>query len=324
MPDDRTEGVSEEELMRHFNRLYGDGEPTDAPKAEDETTEDEVEESLSEESADAEPADETQTDEDEGQDAEDDAPGEPETTEPEAPVNVGGREFAPDEADVMVRVYDWARQLSDEERQTIDLLFSGQYLLVEKTEYDKLTSTTGVSQSDTDADADAEYLDPKLKGELDTVKAELAQFRQEREAQAQAQYQQTLERYAQISAQVSTEYATEKGLSDKELERLQTAVVEAQIIPGLTRTMDVGSAVRRALETVYWTDEEFRQRELEKRLSDEREKEKAETAKRRKASSLAGGGGNVARNTAPPTTEAGRYQAMVAELAEAMNNGART
>ncbi len=242
------------------------------------------------------------------------------------------RTFTRDEATQALQVVDWARNLQPDHVQAIDAVLSGDYVLVSRAEHEaaqvanraapagSLPPSAGAAPFDDDDD-----LDPAVRARLDRLNASVDALTNQ---QQQALARQQQDSHAQILAAVSTgasRFATAHELSADESRVLQERVVSMQILPGYATTYnnDAAMAMEKAMEAVYWSDDTYRQREMDKRLESERQTRGKEVVKQRKAGSLTGTGGSAAR-VEPPATKEDRRSEMVKEVANAMNGGQRT
>ena len=99
-----------------------------------------------------------------------------------------------------------------------------------------------------------------------------------------------------------------------------------QIVPTLMARNggNAAEATKQALETAMWATPAFREKFLQNQVDQYAQTVEQTAEKKRKASALAGSSGSVPR-TAPaqrPMTKAEREQAMIREVAEAMNGAA--
>lgn len=164
------------------------------------------------------------------------------------------------------------------------------------------------------------YIQQHIQSALAPVQEQLAQVNQfvQTEAQRQAQQQRDLVA-SQIESGTKT-FGEKYGLTEEDLQDLETRVVRNQVFPGLFNAFqgNADQAMQAALEQTYWSDPKYRERAIQAQVEQASSQQEADTARKRKASALSGGGGAVSRETPPPSTQ-GRQAAMAAELAEHMN-----
>ena len=222
-------------------------------------------------------------------------------------VDVAGRQLRVDEAQALVEFYEWARQ-NPEVMANVNGYLSGQYELVPKGQQPQ-TPAPAAPEDDAWDDVDP-VVREKLR-QLDEIQNELAGFRQAQmqSAVVQAQSQLTAGR---------DRFNQRYELTDEQLSSLEQETAALGILPSLItkHNGDRVAAVEEALETAYWRSEEFRAREFDRR----QQAEKKTRERTSKASKLAGSSGSVPRNRAEPSTPEARKEAMIAEIAEAMQN----
>lgn len=255
----------------------------------------------------------------------------PETTPDMESFNLLDRTLSRSDAEEALRVMDWSRGLQPDHVQAIDAVLSGEYVLVSRAEYEASNraapaatgAAAGMAPSPTFDDDDD--LDPAIRARFDHLNQTIEGLTSQQQQVLQRQQQ---ENHAQVIARVTegaNRFATAHALTADESRSLQERVVSMQILPGYAATYnnDAAMAMEKAMEAVYWTDDTFRQREVDKRLAAEAKSKTDTQVRTRKAGSLTGGGGSVPRVEAAPTKEDMRG-GMVKEIADAMNGGQRS
>lgn len=245
------------------------------------------------------------------------------------------RNFTPDEANKVLALYDWATNLPEGAGDIIDAALSGEYVLVPKASVPTGANArnpawqpigadpTTVPTTPTTATDDDDLLndvDPAVKARLDALQSQVGELT---EAQ-QAVLRQTQEQQRQqLVAAVETgteQFRAQYDLSPEQAADLRNRVVNMQILPSFAAQHrgDIPTAMKSALDAVYWSDPTYRQRETTRQLEKERQNTKRQDQKKTKASSLTSGGGSVPRGDTPADTPKDRKQQMVAELEKAM------
>lgn len=227
-------------------------------------------------------------------------------------VEIAGQKIRKDEAQALVEFYEWARH-NPQAMAGINGYLSGQYVLTpaEQAEQARQEKTTEV-------DDEWEDVDPAVKQRFEELKRQTEELDQWRQEWMQQQTQEQVAR-AQTDLQTGREKFNSKyELTGDELQTLEAEAAELAILPALISKHqgDRVAAVEEALETAYWRSEEFRQREIDKRQISEKNDQK----RKQKASKLTGSSGSVPRNRPEPSTAEQRREAMITEIADAMQN----
>lgn len=231
------------------------------------------------------------------------------TSTPPSPefVEVAGRKLRPEEAQELVEFYEWARA-NPQVMAGVNAYLSGQYQLVP------------VQQEETkpEEDDEWEHVDPSIKSRFEALQAEVQQMAAWRQQWVQQQtYEQVVRAQTDLAAGIER-FNSRYSLTEDELQTLQNEAAELSILPALIQKHngDRVAAVDEALETAYWRSETFRQREFDK----ERLNEKNDAKRKSTASKLSGSSGSVPRHRETPSTPEQRKEAMIREIAEAMQN----
>jgi hypothetical protein len=105
------------------------------------------------------------------------------------------------------------------------------------------------------------------------------------------------------------------SLTDEDMVRLRTQAAQLNVVDNLLPQLGPVGAVERALETAYFMDPSFREKELARVAAEQRN----DSAKKQKLAAISGSSGSVPRTTPAPTTEEGRRAAMIADVGAMMN-----
>lgn len=228
---------------------------------------------------------------------------------PEEPqyIEVAGEQLTPEAAQGLVEFYKWAQQNPDALR-TFDGYLAGEYELVPRGQYQQAPPPEAEQQQiEEDRLKD---VDPAIRQELEELRSAVGHTQQLTTAQMQARYQQGVEAASQA---VRDKY----GLSEDDLQRLMVETARQQVLPVFyQQTGDPRLAAEKALDTVFWSIDDFRDREIGKRLESDSKQRKRQS----KQAALSGNSGSVPREQPVPNTEEGRREAMVQEIAQAMSD----
>lgn len=223
-------------------------------------------------------------------------------------VQFNGRDFDRGEVDALVEFYDWARA-NPHHAVAIDSYLKGQAQFVPIETGTPAPAPAAPSQAEVDAFDD---LDPAVRAkldEIDQIKTDLAQVRQEREVRQHAEVQASISRGSET---IKSKY----GLTDEEVAELHVAAAALNVLPGLAQQRgDMTSAVEETLDIAYWSTPKFRDQAVAKYSQQQNEAQKRQA----KASSLSGGSGSVPRAPKSPSTSEDRKLGMVSAIREAMS-----
>lgn len=266
---------------------------------------------------------------------------------------IADREVSREEAEQLLALYDWAAQLPPEAAQAVNDVLSGQYRLVPADQPEQAfpaasgsgpapaTFTPGVAGAvvpDVPQLNPNEFLDPQLAQYVQQVTAQqnaviaqqqqmLADYQEQQQQIAQAQYQQEQSRMLQQVEIGQTQFAeAHPDFTPQEIDLIASQAAALQIVPTLMARNggNAAAATQEALETAMWATPAFREKVIQSQVDQYAQTVEQTAEKKRKASALAGSSGSVPR-TAPaqrPMTKAEREQAMIREVAEAMNGSA--
>lgn len=266
---------------------------------------------------------------------------------------IADREVSREEAEQLLALYDWAAQLPPEAAQAVNDVLSGQYRLVPADQPEQAlpaasgsgpapaTFTPGVAGAvvpDVPQVNPNEFLDPQLAQYVQQVTAQqnaviaqqqqmLADYQAQQQQIAQAQYEQEQSRMLQQVEMGQAQFAeAHPNFTAQEIDLIASQAAALQIVPTLMARNggNAAAATQEALETAMWATPAFREKVIQSQVDQYAQTVEQTAEKKRKASALAGSSGSVPR-TAPaqrPMTKAEREQAMIREVAEAMNGSA--
>lgn len=275
-------------------------------------------------------------------------PDSPDTPE-SAVVNVGDWSITRDEIPVIRDLYEWQRSLPPDAIEGINAFLSGQYILVPRqasqggqnpVQGDGVAgvgspTTTGDPASATvppvapaPIDPD-DYLDPKAAQDIAALRQQLANMEAAAQSQQQAQAQQYQQQFnQQVTAAVTSARQAiidKYNLTDDEYARLATTTAQRQVTDAFVRANpnDMSAGFVAALDSVYWTDPAFRQREIDRIRAAEAQQAKAISDRKAKATALSGGAAPVSRTTPSrrPSNSNEQLDQMEAFIAAASSNG---
>jgi superfamily II RNA helicase len=249
-----------------------------------------------------------------------------------------GVTYQPQELQEAVMARDWIMGLNPVQRQQIDALLSGQYVLAPAHEASSTTPPSGdavppatTPSSSTPPDDEGEWLDPKAAQEIARLRSELSQikeqFTQSLTPVVQAQQQDELRQRNEIINASVAKFQADTKLDDDTLRQLNDAVVQSGIFPSLVQRHngDISTATRAAFEMMLWSTPQFRDKVIAQQavatVNDLAQTQRESADKERKMSALSGSGGSVPRREVPahPQTADGRHAAMLEEIRRDMN-----
>jgi hypothetical protein len=222
-----------------------------------------------------------------------------------------GRPLTQYEAEQLFAWQQQFAQLQPDQLNAIEKVIQGQ----------PVTTPDSSTPSPDDDDNVDPYIQQHIQSALAPVQEQLAQVNQFVQTEAQRQAQAERDRVATQIESGTSAFGEKYGLSETDIQDLETRVVRSQVFPGLYNAFqgNADQAMQAALEQVYWSTPEYRERSIQAQIQQASSQEEADKTRKRKASALSGGGGAVSRDTPPPVTPQGRQAAMATELAEIMN-----
>jgi hypothetical protein len=184
-------------------------------------------------------------------------------------------------------------------------------------------------------DEAGEYLDPRAQAEINALKQALSQQSQQL-AQFQETFKQSLtpviqtqqqshqqQQVAQLDAGIR-EFNEVYKLTDEQSAQIQAAVAEAGVFPSMVTRHggNVQSAVKAAMDMMFWTTPQFRDPYLEAKsaatAADQTQQDQS-TKRKQTLTALSASGGSVPRRDPVPSDRESRHSAMVDEIAAAQN-----
>ncbi len=231
---------------------------------------------------------------------------------------IDGRNLTEGDMRQVLQVADWASSLSPDQVNAIDAVLSGEYEIVPRGAAASVPQP-GAAAPGVDDDDEYDDLDPKVKARLDHLTNTVETLSKSQSSVFEEQQRRVNEEVVASIRVGASKFQTATGLTDDEREVLTQRVVQLQILPGYANQYrgDPATAMEKAMEAVYWQTPEYREREVQKQLAQERKTTSKETTRKTKASSLTSGGGSVPR-VEPSATKDQRREQMKREIEEAM------
>lgn len=254
-----------------------------------------------------------------------------------SPYVIDGVEYTPQEMQQLISAAKWAGQLNPLQAAFIDGVLAGDIEVDPATIPGILApglAPNGPTPNSNNqqpyqqpVDDDYEYADPRLKQELDELRAQVAQQQQYNQQIAQQQLlteRQTIE--VKINEGVQA-FQQRYNITDADRDELLNSAVLGQILPTFaTSPPDV--AIQQAMEMLAWNTPKYRDQYFlaQQQHGGNNEQEQIDDpapqqqVRQRKMSALASSGGSVPR-VAPPAklTKQERQAAMANEIAASLN-----
>ncbi len=245
-----------------------------------------------------------------------------ETAQPPAPAfTLNGQDFSPQDLETAIGVAGWFNRLNPAQVQSIDALLSGQYVLTPTTQ----ASASPPPETVAPVDDGEDWLDPRAAQEIARLRTELDGIKSSLTPVVESQQQTQRQQIEAAIGSASTAYATERELTDQDMAKLQAAVSQSGIYPTFYQRTggDAALAMRQALDTVFYTTPEFRDREVKAQVDAQLQQlsqtQRDEQKKQQQLSALSSTGGTVPRREPRPSTPQDKHRAMVDELNRHMN-----
>ncbi len=281
-------------------------EPEEVEETPELSFEQQVEAQFEDEQA---PAEETPEEETSGEGTAEEEPADEEPVEPApAPpaaddfVQLGDRRISAEEARGLANVYDWIQSRPEEFVNYLQVL-------------EGKAQVVPVGQQQAPVPEVDEYEDPALRA----LREQLAAVTQRQEAFETQQFQerqyQANQEASYVVQKVRGDFQSKYGLSAEEVMALEDTA--AVVVAGLRQrrpTIAMSEAATEGLEAAYWANETYREREFVRRT----EQAKTDQKRQRKLAGVSGTSGSVPREKPAPRTEEERREAMVAEIAQLM------
>ena len=174
-----------------------------------------------------------------------------------------------------------------------------------------------------------EYIDPAIADTLkplvskyQTLEERLAAFEQQQLQEAYARQQAEQQRMVTSMNAEIDKWRAEKNISPEDYIILETQVRQSGLLPSmLAAGQDPAQAARQLFEATYYSNPDFVEREVQRRVAEERQAQSQQMQRTTKSTALAGGGGNKpAANPTKPVTPQQRDAEMAAFLAQVMES----
>lgn len=246
-------------------------------------------------------------------------------------VTLGERQFTEAEIQQAVQIRDWATSLTPDQQRSVDALFSGQYQLVPvgetpKPEPSPSGTTPGTTPGITPG-APSDIPAEEWEELPESFRQQFVAMQERVNALAQGDMEARRQQVVESLSSGAQTFMQRHGLDEGGVQVIQDRLASLGVMPGYVQAAngDYARAMDMALEAVYWSDENFRQAEIERQaaaqVEAERERARADAQRQRKAGALSGSSGSVPRERSGPLTPADRKAAMTREVAEAMGRG---
>jgi hypothetical protein len=253
----------------------------------------------------------------------DEAPGQPVVEEAPGPdlIELDGLQLRPEEASALKEFYEFAQE-NPQAMAGIDAYLSGDYVLTPAQQAQQMQAQQAPPngngyEPDEEDDWDDEDIPPGVRARLDQMQAQMAQQQQVLISQqhvAQTAQQRAANEDIEMAASA---YGDRRGLSEEEMSDLQNATGRLGVLPALVAKHNGNriAALDEAFELAYWQTPEFRDREIT-RQAETSTKDRQRTTK---AGKLSGSSGSQPREPQTPRTAEANREAMIAEIAQSMN-----
>ncbi len=242
--------------------------------------------------------------------------------QPSAPAfTLNGQDFSPQDLETAIGVAGWFNRLNPAQISQIDALMSGQYVLTPTTQ----ASASPPSETAAPVDDGEDWLDPRAAQEINRLRDEINGLKSSLTPVVESQQQTQRQQIETAIGAASTAYAAERSLTPEEIARLQGSVSQSGIYPTFYQRTGGNAelAMRQALDTVYYTTPEFRDREVKAQVDAQLQQlsqtQRDEQKKQQQLSALSSTGGTVPRREPRPSTPQDIQAAMVQEIRNAMN-----
>lgn len=236
---------------------------------------------------------------------------------------INGTQYTQQQIDQILEAAQWTSQINPAQAQFIDGVLSGQIpfdpqQLVHPNAPGQPSPVTPVTEP---VDDGYEYADPRLKAEMDDLRALVQQQATLTQQQLAAAHQTQM---AETTARINTgaeQFQQKFNLTPEERDNLMQSAVTLQVIPQIgQRQKDPSLAIQEAMEIAFWATPEYRDRYVQQQATQQQQVVEQDVTRKTKASSLASSGGSVPRvPVAQPLTAEGRRKAMAGEIAASMN-----
>lgn len=236
---------------------------------------------------------------------------------PTTDITIGDRTFTPEEFVAFQQSYAFTNSLTQEHREAINNLFSGQYYLVPVSGEPVGGTQAPAPTSTTVEDPDDEYLDPRAAQDIAALREEMESLRAAQATQSQRETEAVIN-------ETSEAYFADWDQTDTE--RVQQAAFESGLLPVFYQRNggDAGRATRALYDHISASDPILQAKIIDQKVAERFEAERAASestkVKKRKAGSLGGQGGAVSRQVRQPSSPDEMREAMVQEIAAAQSS----
>ena len=253
--------------------------------------------------------------------------------QPASAFTLSGVDYSSEQVSRALQVASWFDRLNPQEVQAIDALMSGQYTLSplqpqpQPSPGGQPAPSPSSVQPPPAAEDEGDWLDPRAQTEIRALRAQINDLTESFKAslgpvvqtQQQADYQARLTQINKAHADFQARYQ----LDDNAMNALETSIAQAQVLPGLAqREGSIEKGMNTALEMMFWTTPTYRdawQAQRTTSLQAEQAAEEQATIRKQHLTALSGSGGSAPRREPVPSSPEDRHQAMVQEIAAAMN-----
>lgn len=216
--------------------------------------------------------------------------------QPEPEHKYAWKQYSDEELEAAERVYNWAQSLTADQVQLIDDVMRGKY-----TQPQVLDTPPSEPELDDDSDSEINELRNRLAA-LERADAEQKTVTQ-------------VARTKDLIENTSLQWAADNGLSEDELEVIQTQLVQSGMFQPLASTYGVQDGLTQGLNFFFHQSELYQQKE-QQRIADEALARNARTQERaRNASAFAGGTGSVNVPDSTPVVQGRKKRANLADVA---------
>ena len=300
--DNEQDDLLDDQVVEHFDRVFGDAGGGDAEISDTEPVGDESD-------AHDDPVDEpVESIEDEPVDEPVEEPAATVPTVDDEALYFGGQPFQREDVEQLVT---WAASLSPDQMQAI------QYALNAEQPAPVDESDTGRPELNLE-----DVLDPELAkyvtDQFSYLNEEIENLRANQIEQIQIEKNREHQLLESAFEEARTGVTEKLGLSDSDAEALIQATNQSGLVAYLAQQKGLGAPVdlfTEALETTYWMTPEFRERQVAVQAETAVAEQRDLDAKKSRAAAVSGTSASAARSKVEPQTHEERFSAMVQEIA---------
>jgi len=246
------------------------------------------------------------------------APEDPLPLPNEAPgyVDIGGEHIPEDQAHRVASVYKWLNEYPDEAQKFVGYL-QGDYQIApnEQPEPQQQQQPEQIQQQwSPPEEEDWEFVPDSLRermGRVEQMEQRLGQYDQYFQQQQQNQAQEALDR-------ATSNFRESHDITDDEFNQIRTQAGQMGIAGQLAMEHggDMARGAQEAMEIAYLRNPAMRERENQAQMQQLQQ----EQQRQQRLSAIGGNGGSAPRTAPPPESQGDRRQAMVQELAAAIDD----